>query len=295
MSSTIDFVSPYGAIAQRQKDGLDAILVSIGAGGPTTVTVDDLMDAVYAYLVSVYTTIGTNPQGEESVRATIANAINGYIQNGGASPYLRQLQSVPVTTLITKFDRMADAMVAAPVLKGNASRAQMVLAIGQADAEYWGAQIASAVNPWASYMFTNAAVNYSSVPYWTDAAMFGAHFDYYQVDATDSNASTSVIISALAGSLVVAAGKVVFGWVPKVGSKIRPVNPGKFGGIGLKPNGNIPSINGNTAREFGYSCYYQGNWVFGGVINSDSEAAAQATLNESAAESPGLSCTLHVA
>lgn len=215
MSSTLDFVSPYGAIAQRHKDGLDAILVSIGAGGPTTVTVDDLINAVYAYLVSVYTSIGTNPQGEESVRATIANAINGYIQNGGASPYLRQLQSVPVTTLITKFDRMADAMVAAPVLKGNASRAQMVLAIGQADAEYWGTQIAAAVNPWASYMFTNAAVNYSSVPYWTDAAMFGAHFDYYQLDATDSNASTAVIISALAGSLVVSAGKVVFGWVPK--------------------------------------------------------------------------------
>ena len=216
MSSTIDFVSPYGAIAQRHKDGLDAILVSIGAGGPGTVTVDDLMDAVYAYLVSVYTTIGTNPQGEESVRATIANAINGYIQNGGASPYLRQLQSIPVTTLISKFDRMADAMVAAPVLKGNAARAQMVLAIGQADAEYWGTQIAAAVNPWVSYMFSNAAINYSSVPYWTDAAMFGAHFDYYQVDATDSNASTAVIISALAGSLVVSAGKVVFGWVPKI-------------------------------------------------------------------------------
>lgn len=192
MSSTLDFVSPYGAIAQRHKDGLDAILVS------------------------VYTSIGTNPQGEESVRATIANAINGYIQNGGASPYLHQLQSVPVTTLITMFDRMADAMVAAPVLKGNASRAQMVLAIGQADAEYWGTQIAAPVNPWASYMSSNAALNYSSVPYWTDAAMFGAHFDFYQDNANDSNATASVIISALAGSLVVAAGKVVFGWVPKI-------------------------------------------------------------------------------
>lgn len=212
--STIDHVKSYAAVAQRHKDGLDAIITSIGTGGPGTVTIDDLMNAVYDYLESVYTDIGADPQGEESIRALIANAINGYLNNGSSSPYLKNLQRVPPLDLSNQFDRLFDATRAIRQLKSNTSRQQITLAIGEANVEYWLNQMSTS-GDWTNYMTGDGAINVAAMPYWTDAAMFGTQFDYYQNNATDSQAVGSVIISSLAGSLVVGAGKVVFGWAPK--------------------------------------------------------------------------------
>ena len=220
--SKIDYLNPYATLAQQHKDGLDAIITSIGTGGPGTVTLDDLVDAVYSYLSSVYTQLAST-EGENTTRTTIINAINGYLDNGGSSPYLGILQRVPAASLGNLFDRMFDSSSAARHLKGNAGRQQMVIAIGQADAEYWGNQIAT-VGSWVAYMSSNTAIDMASMPFWVDAAMFGAQFDYYQVNATDSMSTSLVYISALTGSLAVAAGKVVFGWVPKnVGASNGPV------------------------------------------------------------------------
>ena len=220
--SKIDYLNPYATLAQQHKDGLDAIITSIGTGGPGTVSLDDLVDAVYDYLTTVYTQL-TSPEGENTTRTTIINAINGYLDNGGSSPYLGILQRVPAASLGNLFDRMFDSSSAARHLKGNAGRQQMVIAIGQADAEYWGNQIAT-VGSWVAYMSSNTAIDMASMPFWVDAAMFGAQFDYYQVNATDSMSTSLVYISALTGSLAVAAGKMVFGWVPKnVGAANEPI------------------------------------------------------------------------
>ncbi|MBI1286676.1 MAG: hypothetical protein GC178_03775 [Flavobacteriales bacterium] len=221
--SKIDYVNPYATLAQQHKDGLDAIITSIGAGGPGSVTIDDLIDAVYDYMSTVYTEL-SSAEGENTTRASIANAINGYIDNGGSSPFLSSLQRVPAVSLGNQFDRLFDASGAASHLKGNAGRLQMVLALGEADAEYWGDQIATS-GSWSPYLTTNSAIDTSNIPYWVDAAMFGAQFDYYQVNATDSMSTSLVFLSALIGSLAVVAGKVVFGWVPKnvgiLGSSVR--------------------------------------------------------------------------
>lgn len=46
--------------------------------------------------------------------------------------------------------------------------------------------------------------------------MFGSQFNFYQNNATDSEAVGFALYTALGGALVVGAGKVIFGWVPKV-------------------------------------------------------------------------------
>lgn len=215
--SKIDYINPYSKLAQQYQAGLDAIITDIGTGGPGTVTINQLTEAVYDYIVSVFTDLGSSPEGEASVKAMVANAINGYLDNGGSSPFLSVLQAVPPVALGNQFDRLFDASRAARVLRGNAGRQQMTIALGQADAQYWGTQIAT-TGSWVAYMSGNEAIDTASVPYWTDAAMFGAQFDYYQVNGTDARATSMVFASALTGALAVSAGKMVFGWVPKVGA-----------------------------------------------------------------------------
>lgn len=211
--SKIDYVNPYSKLAQQYQDGLDAIITDIGTGGPGTVTVDQLVESVMQY-VQVLFDIDHTAEGDAGVRALVANAINGYLDNGGSSPFLKVLQAVPPVALGNQFDRLFDASRAARVLRGNAGRQQLTIALGQADAQYWAAQIAT-TGSWVAYMSGNEAIDTASVPYWTDAAMFGAQFDYYQVNGTDSKAVSMVYASAIAGALAVSAGKMVFGWVPK--------------------------------------------------------------------------------
>ncbi|MBI1289339.1 MAG: hypothetical protein GC178_17360 [Flavobacteriales bacterium] len=281
--SKIDYLNPYATLAQQHKDGLDAIITSIGTGGPGTVSLDDLVDAVYDYLTTVYTQL-TSPEGENTTRTTIINAINGYLDNGGSSPYLRTLQSGPVALLSNQFDRMFDASRAAQHLKGNAGRRQMVIALGQADAEYWGNQIDTS-GSWIAYMSTNSAIDLASLPFWVDAAMFGAQFDYYQVNATDSMSTSLVYVSALTGSLAVAAGKVVFGWVPKQkavsGSTAIKIATAisKDPGILIRPSSSggvtTPGLTPTNAKVYQYCC---DNGVQGELV-ADNENDAYDILN----------------
>jgi|GEM_PF-4898828 len=210
--SRIDYVNPYSKLAQQYQDGLDAIITDIGTGGPGTVTVDQLIESVMHYVQALFD-IDHTADGDAGVRALVANAINGYLDNGGSSPFLKVLQAIPPVALGNQFDRLFDASRAARVLRGNAGRQQLTIALGQADAQYWAAQIAT-TGSWVAYMSGNEAIDTASVPYWTDAAMFGAQFDYYQVNGTDSKAVSMVYASAIAGALAVSAGKMVFGWVP---------------------------------------------------------------------------------
>lgn len=47
-------VNPYNKLVDQYVNGLDAIITSIGTGGPETVTVDDLTDAVYDCCQRIY-------------------------------------------------------------------------------------------------------------------------------------------------------------------------------------------------------------------------------------------------
>ena len=289
-TSQIDYINPYAGIAQQHKDGLDYVInciggvsSSAGAGGPTA---EQLVNCVYAYVSSVYTeVVGT--LAEQNLKGIIANAINGYIDGGGSSPYLSGLRSVPVTDLGKYFERKDESVGASARLKGSRSRNQMVLAIGRANAEYWSAEIGKA-GSWSAYLTGNDAIDVANIPYSVDAAMFGAAFDYGQVNANDSEAVSSTVITALAGSIVVGAGKVIFGWVAKIPTK-RPVFQ-----AGNPSGGSIPVLPEIHARIYGYSCYYKGDYVFGGSIDADSAEAAQDTLNASTADHVGLSCYVDV-
>lgn len=206
-------MNPYTTLAKQHMYGLNAIITSIGAGGPATVTLDKLTKAVYDYISSVYTDFATNPKLEADAYAAIANAINGYMANGESSPYLGPLLSVPVASLSSQFDKIFDASKTASTIKITAESQQMVVAIGKVDVEHWRNQIA-AKGPWTPYLNGNAAIDTATIPFWTDAAMFGAMTSLGQLKSTDARAATPVFPIALIGSLVLAAGKVVFGWVP---------------------------------------------------------------------------------
>lgn len=217
--SKIDYVNPFGLVAKNYKSGLDAIVASIGSGGPGTVDMDTFNSAVYTYLTSIYTNVATDLQGEEALRAIINNSINGFLDNGSSSPYLQNLLKTPPNTLSNQFDRLFDASAPAAALRGNRSRHQLILSVGEASVDYWIKEISTG-GAWSPYLSGDKGIDTAAMPFYTDAAMFGAYFSFYQNNANDSEAVVSSTISALAGSLAVGAGKVVFGWVPKC----RPAN-----------------------------------------------------------------------
>lgn len=226
-------------------------------------------------VASVYTSLVSSPEGIASVQAMIANAINGYLDHGGSSSNLQQLLTVPTTNLENLFGRLSSSSGAASRLKGNTGRYQMELAMGEASVFYWRNQI-DTTGSWAAYMSGNVAIDYASMPYWADAAMFGAQFTYNQVNGTDAAATSMVFSSTLIGSLAVGAGKVVFGWVPKV--SVRP----------RIPHGS-PSGNPSFKETFGFKCFdNSGDTVAEGTVSADSLGEAEGLVAQGAAQASNI-------
>lgn len=221
--STIDFVNPYEQIAQQHKAGLDYVVQCVGTSSSSSSgnccdegpSVQQLISCTVAYLKGVYSI--DDQFMEVALRTALTNTVNGYL-DGVALLAISELgiQSVPVGSIGGQFDRLEQGSRAASSINGNQASNQLALAIGKANYEYWRGQVRGGVGPkyWSAYMDGNQAIDTASIPYWVEAAMAGSSFGFRQLKAGDSIAAASHTLSALGGSIVVGAGKVMFGWIP---------------------------------------------------------------------------------
>jgi hypothetical protein len=152
---------------------------------------------------------------------------------------------------------------------------QLSLTLAKADFEYWNTVVnASPLGDWEPYLNGNVAIDTASIPYWIEASVIGSASGYNQIKGTDGNVALTHALTALGGSIVVSAGKVIFGWVPKLPVKF-PVIPGK----------------NPAAKEFGCSCYINGEFSHSFPIEAETAEEAQALVN-SATANTAYSCTV---
>ena len=228
-------INPYPIVGTQLTNGLAALSANL----TNSSTVANLVTQVYNYVQSVYyPSAGSVPQDiQTEVQAAIYHIINGYnnsILRTSASCLttkqayfvelmlgLKLTNTTPINYLsswildiednITKAELSTDEQI--PLLLGT----QMASTMNT----YWTSQVASPNTLWTSIFSSNTAENYANIPHWTaaciDGAIIGATASPLTGLITPSTDITSVtIISALAGALAIGAGKVMFGWVPRI-------------------------------------------------------------------------------
>jgi hypothetical protein len=215
--STIEFINPYASLAQKHKDGLDFVINAITTASPpyTDLSAEELLEIVVDYLQDAYDIADTEVQWLDALTTALANTVNTYLDGSAASTAnALGLFSVPVGSLANHMERLEEHTKAARAINGPTASNQLALTLAKADFEYWNTVVnASPLGDWEPYLIGNVAIDTASIPYWIEAAVIGSSSGYNQIKGTDGNVALTHSLTALGGSIIVAAGKVIFGWV----------------------------------------------------------------------------------
>lgn len=275
--STIEFINPYTSLAQKHKDGLDFVINAITTASPpyTDLSAEELLEIVVDYLQDAYDIADTEVMWLDAITTALANTVNTYLDGSAASTAnALGLFSVPVGSLGNQIERLEERTSAAKAINGPMAADQLSLTLAKADFEYWNVVVnASPLGDWEPYLNGNVAIDTASIPYWIEAAVIGSSSGYNQIKGTDGNVALTHSLTALGGSIVVSAGKVIFGWVPKLPVKF-PVIPGK----------------NPVARQYGYECSSGGEVVSSGFFSANSDGQAQRRLSIMEAAGHGMVC-----
>ncbi len=227
--------NPYQSIGDQLAAGLAAIEAGLTSG----MSFDTLNDAVYDYVQPLYYP-SPDQFDENELKSVLPNAVNSYI-NSNMDGYTME-QSILISRLIqgimsTPVESIPDfiADIEDNISKSGLPLAQqvpllMATAIGQAAYTYWNDQVNDdSTGKWypdppvtggAGYFNANPYANHANIPYWVQAAMIGGLASANKARTYGQLDPPKVIgvdmVSALIGALGVTAGKVMFGWIPRV-------------------------------------------------------------------------------
>ena len=137
----------------------------------------------------------------------------------------------------------------------------MATEIGVAAYNYWRQQtLSGASSPWSGYFILNNN-DYNSIPAWVAASMEGALAGYAAnmqgLNEPTINKETNTMWAALIGALTIAAGKVVFGWIPRIQpetitSSTMPAKAINVSSVEKLSEENIRFISGGQNTIIGY-------------------------------------------
>lgn len=258
---TIDLVNPFANIAMLHREGLDYVVDQLTPPEPLEdePTPQLLIEIVLSYLEDVYGFDG-DTNTSTGVEAALANAVNRYLDGSIVrTADILGLSSIPVNSLGAHIERLEQQTKAARFINGRAAGAQLSLAVAKANFEYWREKInEEPLGTWEPYLDGNKAIDMASVPYLVEAAIIGASAGFGQIKGTDGGAVLSYALTALGGSIVVGAGKLIFGWVPKQPVRFPVLTPP------------VGPTSGND-RTYSYCC---DNGVVGN-LDADNDEQAQ--------------------
>lgn len=264
-------VNPYPEIGKQLASGLTSIIGQL----PTSPTIDDLADAIYAYVQPLYYTASTKLEIElKSVVYNVANSFrNNQVLNGNAvfnseqAPFINMLIGAEMTANVAPdslLDRLSDIEDNIGISDlAVISQIPLFLATttGSSAATYWGTQLSNPQSPWISYFSANAGQNYINSLLWSVAAMNGALAGYGAVSNSLIEPTTEIVtnqmVSSLIGALTATAGKVIFNWIPRI---VKPLSLsrdriGTLTNVGNGTNGTEMFSGGCTDGCFCYSAW----------------------------------------
>ena len=224
-------VNPYAQIGAQIAPGL----TSIGNAASLN-NVDDLVNAVYAYIQPLYYS-GASTQVDIEIKSVAYNAVNSCMNwsvmlgdttyNAMQAPFIELLIGSSMTSNLAP-DSFQDRVLDIEDNIGTASltatdQTPLFLAttVGNNAYQYWAAQIAGGGGSlWNPHFSSNAGQNYMNSLLWNSGAMNGALAAYAASPIGMIEPITAVVstkmISALIGALTITAGKVLFNWTPRV-------------------------------------------------------------------------------
>jgi hypothetical protein len=187
--------------------------------------VEQLLSYVVDYLKTEYSI--SDLLTEQAITAALGNTINAYLTgtSAGAIGWVG-LDSVPPTSLDSYLTRLEQKLIKTKSISDPISNRMLAIAIGRNDLAYWETQLANPSSDWTPFFNGNIAIDTSTLPYWVGAAMRGSAVGFNQMMACDTPGTMNHLLSALGGSIVLAAGRVLYGWEPKKVPFRRPVSTG---------------------------------------------------------------------
>lgn len=214
-------MNPYSFLMQKHRDLLDTVADNLPAGP----SVEQLNEVLVA---AVFTPDPEDPfmanLAQMALSTLLPQAYNGYRYRGTRSnteyspqqqaligQMTRGLSAMPPKAIIAYFDEVEENILTAGLTYQEQAPLQVAAALGRADAEYWLEKIALP-GPWAAWLPTNEALAYAQLPGVVEACVQGA-LQTYGLMQPPQLLPADVFASSLAATGL-AAGKVVFGWVP---------------------------------------------------------------------------------
>jgi len=231
--------NPYKIIGAQLKTGLNAII----AGLPGSPTIDDLVDEVFTFVEGLYYS-GARLQVENEIKSVAYHAINAYrdqlVLAGKAGYTLKELAliqylvgdkmttSLPPSRVADRLTDVESAIGTSNYRTLNQVPIFLATTIGANSFEYWDAELNNPASTWGIYFSSFPGENYVNTLYWNVAAMNGALAGYGAtpnglIEPTTDKVTTKMV-SALIGGLTLAAGIVIFGWIPGIGNPVLPIN-----------------------------------------------------------------------
>ncbi len=215
--------NPYlTTVGQQHEDGLTAIEAAL----PGT----EFLDTIISYIETTYypsADLQTKNEIVSVLSFSIDNYINNHLkgysaqQNYFIRALLNGLFEVPVDSIQTFLMDVNDQINRSGMSTAEEVPLFMATAVAAFNYDYWVSAIASPGN-WSPYFNADAAINYANIPHWVYAAIFGTlasanHARTYGL--IDPPPVIGVdMVSAIAGSLAMGAGKVIEKFLPRLGT-----------------------------------------------------------------------------
>jgi hypothetical protein len=227
--------NPYYVLGEKQKEALDFIIANL----PPSPTFEQLNEVL---LTAVF---GIAPDGVLSsdtaplfLQTVLPLAHNGYINGAGKTlafknsstsegsnttpmyterqmPNIRQMldgiQSVPAESIVAVLNAAEETIAGSGLAYQEQLPLYIAVEAGRSQAAYWLMQI-NTPGAWAVYQNTDAAINYLHMPQLISAAVRATLLCYGLIKP--AQVTVPDVFPAMVGSIGLAAGKVIFGWVP---------------------------------------------------------------------------------
>jgi len=187
------------------------------------IDVDKLVKCINDYILAI-PAFADYEIGELELYAVIPEAMNSYALGADiGSSYsgdqrlliaemMQVSDGIPLSTIPDYLTNIQSSVARAKLTKAQQKPLFAALSIGIKNYEYWISQIDEPTSPWIDYLDTLEGLK-ADIPSYVQAAIFGSLTAYGKLGR--ANVLDSEMIAALAGSLGVGVGKVLFKWVPE--------------------------------------------------------------------------------
>lgn len=228
-------INPFGGLEAQYTAALDSAVAA-----PASIA--SMNTAIIGSLVPIYY-VGAPPDAMNFItpelNAVLANSENGFINSAirsGAIGYSSQqlsfvndlingVMNVPIQSIKDFILDIEDNISKSGMSPGEQAPLLQATMVGAAAYDYWIAKIIApgAWGPFFDQNAANSAYNRMNVPYWVSTSMEGALIassGYGFIDPPRTIGNN--IVSVLAGSAGVMAGKVIFKWIQRYQNSPTP-------------------------------------------------------------------------